>query len=93
MTEWSLVTMVVLLAAALVQPHRARCPAGWWIDGVRPSGAFACRAAPVRDTGARTEVDDGTPDAELGGQLYCSGGTQPIVVDERTVGCQPGGWR
>lgn len=27
-------------------------------------------------------------DALIEGQIYCTGGARPIVVDDRTVGCQ-----
>jgi hypothetical protein len=86
MNVWALLTIAVMTVASLVQPRRARCPDGMYVNGVRPSGAFECRIAPKLK-------HEAPPDSELGGRIYCTGGTRPIVVDYRTVGCQRGGWR
>lgn len=78
---------LLLAFAAIRRPHSASCGPGW-VDGVRPDGRYGCRPAPIRDTDAKTEVDDGTLDIELKSRIYCTNGTRPIVVDAHTVGCQ-----
>ena len=65
-----------------------RCPHGFWVAGVRPSGSFTCRPTPItRGDRCRTECDDGTPDVELTGRIRCTGGTVPIVINEHAVAC------
>lgn len=87
-----LFSIAALLLATFARPPRAHCPAGWWVDGVRASGVYGCRPTPASDSDARTEVKDSTPDVELVGAVYCTGGTRPIVVDAHVVGCQMGGY-
>jgi hypothetical protein len=83
---YCLLGIAIVIASAFVHPNRAVCPPRFWVNGIRIDGSFAClRALDVEG--------DGPPDAELAGALYCTGGQLPIVVDERTVGCQLGGWR
>ena len=86
---YALVTVLVIAALSLTRPTRARCPAGWLHEGVRPSGAFACKPALVggeRDPAGGIDTAY-QPPGELGGRVYCTGGAVPIVVDYRTVGC------
>lgn len=85
MSGWALLSLAVLAVASVVQPRRARCPGGMYVEGVRPSGSFECRVAP------RFERDI-PPDVEIAGRIYCTGGSRPIVVDSKTVGCMRGGW-
>ena len=70
----TLLSIFLLCAAFVVHPTRARCPDAWWVNGVRPSGDLACRPADGRDV-------------EIHSRVYCTGGSSPIVVDDRTVGC------
>lgn len=68
-----------------------RCPPGWALDGVRPSGHSRCTPAPPQDCGEpRPPNDRPCPrdDRELLILHRCTGGSRAIVVDHRTVGCQ-----
>lgn len=91
----SLVVSLALLAlAAVVRPHRARCPVGMDLrTGIRQDGSFECWAHPVGDpewdgTWRRSPDRSVQPAWQFVGQIYCTGGARPLVVDERTVGCQ-----
>jgi hypothetical protein len=69
------------------------CPDGWWVNGVRPTGLYSCRPRsllPDRPSRGheQDEPDDPAADHEICNQIYCTGGSHPIVVDFRTVGCQ-----
>lgn len=88
----ALVSLLLHLWDVIVRPQRATCPAAWYAEGVRPSGETTCRPAPPPNCGEPTgEYTAPCPDdeRELQREIYCTGGTQPIVVDSRTVGCQP----
>src|SRR5690348_4647766 len=99
MTAPSLVLSFALLAlVALCRPPRARCPAGFDLrTGIRRDGRFACWPHPVGDPewdGTFERPERGRqPGGVLESQIWCTNGTEPIVVDERTVGCQRGGYR
>lgn len=82
---YALIGILIVAAAAVFQPTRCWCPHGWYVNGVRPSGSFECRRSPMVDASSAAEVNDGTPDWILPGTVYCA---HPIVLDERTVGCQ-----
>lgn len=86
-----LATIALLCISMVMRPTHARCPIGWYVNGVRPSGGFQCLRAPTGDPDY-----DGTwghPDrtidhpGDLRGRIYCTGGATPIVVDDRAVGC------
>lgn len=78
----ALLTGVILLAARVREPTRARCPSDWWLStGIQRDGTFRC----ARPMGRHEEAP---APGYLGGHIYCTGGSIPIVVDERTVGCQ-----
>lgn len=69
------------------------CPPGWYVNGVRPSGKFGCRPVPKLQAAEdvapyRTQPPLLGEDRESYDQIYCVG-TRPIVVNWRTVGCQP----
>ncbi len=85
-----LATLVILGLAAIVHPTRAQCPTGWHVANAKPSGAFSCGKAPPRGVCETTAgCSDPARDPEIRGQLYCTGGSQPIQGnDGRTVGCQ-----
>lgn len=92
-----LLSLLVSLVSAITRPSTAICPDGYANQGVRPDGQYRCRprsALPDITIGARDQViDDPTLDEkELSGRIYCSGGSAPIVVNEKTVGCMRGGW-
>lgn len=82
-----------LVACAFVRPTSLRAPAGWHVEGVRPSGATTLRRAPQTTCDASRDVCADELDPAVTGRIYCTGGARPIVVDARTVGCQRGGWR
>ncbi len=86
-------TLLLIVAAVLTRPDHAQCPINMYVNGVRPTGDYACRPVPPRQS--REEIAPFprlTPlpgeDLELRGAIYCTGGSSPIVVDYRTVGCE-----
>ena len=85
----TLVTMIVLAVCAIVQPSKATCPTSWHVSTVQPSGVFGCARDPERSVcDAKKGCDDNTPDPEVRGQIYCTGGAVPVQRgDGRTVGC------
>lgn len=90
---WVLVSTLVLVAGRVIRPTHAQCPVFWHNNGIRPSGTFGCTRNPVGDpewdgTYQRQPDRSVVPPGEIDGQIYCTGGTHPIVVDDRTVGCQ-----
>ena len=85
------VSALVLVLSCLGHPRHGRCPARYYVTGIRPSGAFSCRPEPVGDPDhdgvwGRPDVSV-QPPGEYRAQIYCTGGAHPIVVDQRTVGC------
>lgn len=93
-----LASVLLCIACAFVRPTRGECPPGWYVlDGVRTSdswrgqrGSFSCQRPPLGGdddtlTGKQTAVDQ---PGVLYAQIHCTGGTLPIVVNERIVGCQ-----
>lgn len=89
--------MAIGAISTCVRPSRARCPEGYDLRmGIRRSGDFECWPSPPRGS-----LYDGAGGYEerspqlgpiLTGRIYCTGGSEAIVIDERTVGCQHGGW-
>jgi len=97
------VAALIALLVAVVYPHpQFRCPSSTYVNGVRaiytdgqrgPAGRFECRKVapliwseehpPYRPTVLTTD------DIVDGGFIYCTGGSEPILVNEHTVGCQP----
>lgn len=98
MIAWAIIAIAALLLSwwdAIVRPSSARCPEGFAAEGVRPSGATTCRPVPPPNCGEPTGEHTQpcvVPDVELPRAIHCTGGTMPIVVDARTIGCQHGGW-
>lgn len=87
MTE--LLSALVFVIAVLLSPKR--CREGWFVDGVRPSGVTRCRPAPPPRCGEPVPPHNQPCPKDERAELmviYCTGGTRPIVVDDRTVGCQ-----
>ena len=103
--DWFALVVGLSLGAWLMP---AMCPRGYYVDGVTligpdiadPTiGEFRCHRVPAR------RVEEDRPinfhpmqdlpgeDYEYHARIYCTGGTRPIVVNEHTVGCQPGGYR
>lgn len=81
----SLLSVVVLCVCMVARPQRARCPSSWHHEGVARDGTYHCVPSLVGDG-----WDAPQPPGRIGGEIYCTGGTVPIVEDERTVGCQRG---
>jgi hypothetical protein len=82
-----LITAFVLMFAWAARPERATCPPCWYLDsGIRPSGLFRCVPDLVRDPAGSIDAALQPPGA-IEGMIYCTGGSVPIVVDYRTVGC------
>lgn len=93
MSLYALVSLALLALAFAVRPQRAVCPAGHDLrTGIRRSGAFRCWPAvvgPMDDDGTFGRPERGVqPDGVIESRVYCTGGSVPIVVDARTVGCQ-----
>ena len=74
-----LITFVVITMCAIARPQRLSCPAGFYVNGVRETGASEC----IRDS-----VDP----ASFGVRIYCTNGLVPIVDDRdgRTIACKRG---
>lgn len=74
----TIATIAIMLVSIVAQPTRANCPAGWYAEGVRPSGSFVCHegnGVPV-------------PPGRIGMRVYCTGGAVPVLRnDGATVGC------
>lgn len=93
-----IVFMIGGAVASVMKPQRAQCPKGWFVEGVRSSGATQCRRElvddpldwPGEDRRDRDRRDIKPDNVALPLQVYCTGGSLPIVVDSRTVGCQMG---
>lgn len=80
----ALITLVILAASAVCRPESAKCPRGTYLHtGIRSSGSFACARSLIGP-----ENDAVQPPGILLGRIYCTGGSRPIVVNERVVGCQ-----
>lgn len=70
------------------------CPPGWHNNGVRrydDRGAFECEAPLPPCCGEPAGVLECqrqcSPVQRFHSRIYCTGGSLPIVVNERTVGC------
>lgn len=78
-------SVLILLWLSITRPIVVKCPHGWRnYDGVRRTGDFSC--APAM-TGSG-ENDEPESPWRLQLRVYCTGGSEPIVVSERVVGCQ-----
>lgn len=92
-TMCALLSIFILLFCFASHPDHGGCGEGWWVNGVRPDGRYGCRPRSLLpDHPSRghepDDVYDADSDHEIYSRIYCTGGTQPIVVDFRTVGCQ-----
>jgi len=94
----AITSIVLLVVGVALEPQHGQCPPGWYLRlGVRtspwagrPTGMYTCARPPVGGdddaiTGRSTAVD---PPGSLQGRIYCTGGSTPIELDHRTVGCQ-----
>jgi hypothetical protein len=89
---WIFVALIVLAIGALKRPTRAQCASNEFVEGVRRDGSSWCVRSPtgpeIDCRGARRCYSNETPVYTTPIKIYCTGGSQPIVVDHRTVGCQ-----
>jgi hypothetical protein len=88
-----MIRALLLALATCSPPERAQCPVGWFAEGVRPDGSTTCVHAPPRHCGdAAGSAGEQAPcvyeERRMAMRVYCTGGAHPIIVDERTVGCQ-----
>lgn len=80
-----LASACLLVWALATHPHRAQCPRGWFVNGVRPSGSFECLRD--RDPSAGERAPSGGHDS-ISGRIMCDAPSfMPRVRDERTVSC------
>jgi hypothetical protein len=87
-----IITLALLCWTIAAHPSGAQCPPRWYVNGVRPSGAYECRPAVTADpdndgTWGHRDVTPYDP-AVIRGQIYCEAGTRSVVIDERTVACR-----
>jgi hypothetical protein len=80
--------VVFLVACAFMRPAELHAPAGWYVNGVTPSGRTELRRAPRTACDGARDICADEPDVVLPGRIHCTGGARPIVVNYRTVGCQ-----
>lgn len=76
--------LLLLAVSFALQLDRVDFNAGW-IANVRPDGSFALRRQPA-GVNYTDEGDD--PPGVLRSRIYCTGGSRPIAIGYRTVGCQ-----
>jgi hypothetical protein len=82
-----LTSIVCVITMQIVSPSHQTCLRGFYVNGVRPNGSYECRSIPPRDD----QLDEWIKSAveqSYKAQVYCTGGSHPIVVDYKTVGCQ-----
>lgn len=96
MTDPDHVILVVIIAVMFVfrcgAPTRAQCPTlNEYVEGVRRDGSTWCAKSPSlreRDCTPDPVCSWSEPVYTVPLQIYCTGGTRPIVIDQRTIGCQ-----
>lgn len=87
-TALLLAYLFIWLGSPIIRPQHARCPRGWYVEGVRESGRTQCRPVPPVMCGDGSYDPCPQDDRALPLQIYCTNGTRPIVVDNRAIGCQ-----
>lgn len=76
---------------AIAQPRTARCSPGWYVEGVRPSGASSCVLAAADRRGDDTRDGCAHEHLELPSlplHVWCAADERAVVIDERTIGCR-----
>lgn len=96
---FAMLLVLVVVGGALLRPQSATCPPGSYVEGVgtgdtyRPAGRTQCLSVePDYDCSGANSCHGRAPRWRVPMQIHCSGGTQPIVVSDRVVGCQHGGY-
>ncbi len=85
------VRLIVLVVMTLMPPQTKRCELGFTLhEGVRRDGNYACwgKLLPV---GCGEPEDHPIPCKRpeiTRSRIYCTGGSVPVIVNERTVSCQ-----
>lgn len=80
----AIVSIALLTWSMATRPQKAQAPPGWYFsEGIRTSGDYAIKRSPPGG-----ENDDPELPGTIRGRLHCTGGTRPIVVHYRAVGCQ-----
>lgn len=88
----AVMSVALLVWSAVARPAAGGCPEAWYVNGVRPSGAYECLRAPGGDP--LYDGAGGYPDRTvdrpgwLVGRVWCGTGAVPILVDERRAGCR-----
>jgi hypothetical protein len=83
-----LVAAIIALIVSLVWTPIARCPDGYYVNGVRPSGRSTCREVPpTRDCGEPKWSPPCPEPRTFPVRIYCTGGSVPLVLDDATIGC------
>jgi hypothetical protein len=82
-----------MVAWVFIHPTSAQCPLGFFAEGIRRTGAYECKHAPVGDTyrDARGFLRDHSvqPPGVIVGQLYCSPAQVPVLLDDgRSMRCR-----
>lgn len=77
----ALVTLWLFMWALAAHPTRATCPPHWFVNGIRPNGAYEC----LRDRDPESGPSAGHD--EIDGRISCSPSFMPIVRNERSVAC------
>lgn len=85
----TIASSLLLLLAQFTRPTTARTPEGWYVNGIRPDGRYEVRMAPIlREKKCSPScVNPDEPDLHYRSRIYCTGGSRPIVINHRRVGC------
>jgi hypothetical protein len=83
----SIATVMLFVAGIVTRPTTVACPRGWFPQGVRSSGAFACQRPPTGWPGG--EDAERSPSGVILMRVYCTNGQVPVLHDRTgsTVGC------
>jgi len=89
----AIVVYVIGMQDGIDHQQHMSCPVGTYVDGVRPNGMSACVTAPPPGCDepagtAREQRPCVYDERRTAFRIYCTGGTRPIVIDARTIGCQ-----
>jgi hypothetical protein len=86
----ALASIALLMVAFVISPVAGECPPGMDLRmGVRRTGEYECWTIPPQGCGEAVGPTRACPEPTIThGRIHCTNGTQPIVVDFRTVGCQ-----
>lgn len=93
--SWFGIVLAALFSITIGAIGVGTCPPQWHHNGVRrytDRGAFECEAKLPPCCGepaGALECQRQCPAVQrFHSRIYCTGGTLPIVVNERTIGCQ-----